>query len=312
MAKKPFTSLIDAMNSGARRPVIDDFASALRTLPAAFATGKAKGFDRIGTLRRLRSLSLREISQDQLDLVAKMDWLEDLRVFGFRGVDATALMSLKKLRTLSFQWAPKLRDVTVFGRLKHLDVMAIGDFKAIDDFKPLGALTRLRALSVTGPNLGRQACRSLEPFGRMQGLEELWLAGVQAPGDDLRALARLTGLRRLQLANWYPAREFARLAVALADTQCDLFKPTSSLAGKFEVYNPKTGEFEADKSVGTIMLTGKPAKLLKSGDPATAALVAKRTAEFNAWQSYYRDGADPAKDARTTLPGLTTPGKARR
>jgi hypothetical protein len=252
--------------------VLADLGNAPKTTDTIFATGKTQAFERLADITALRRLSVRDISQAQLEVVASLTRLTELRVFGFRGADAGTLANLKKLECLSFEWAPKIATIGWLSELAKLRVLIIGDLKQIRDFAAIGALSQLRFLSISGGNETVQSMASVAPFAQLTRLEELQLV-AHADADDLAPLAAMTWLKRLGIANLYPVQTYAHLAANLTRTECASFKATQRFAMGGARY---------------VTLTGKPFRQFKAGDPKGVALIAKREAEFNQWLAHYR------------------------
>lgn len=73
---------------------------------------------------------------------------------------------------------------------------------------------------------------TLEPLEELRRLELLHLTNIKAEDESLRSLERLTNLRNLDLANFYPMREFARLSQRLQSTECTWLTLVPSAAYK--------------------------------------------------------------------------------
>jgi hypothetical protein len=236
-----------------------------------FVTGKAVAFDRLQNLKALRRLQVREIAQDQLDLIGKLSHLTELRVFGFRGESAAALAKLTKLEVLTFEWAPKIETLGWLRGLKSLRVLALGDLKRVKDFAPVGTLASLNYLYICGGATTRQTVASVAPLARLKKLEELSLF-ADLPGSNLSPLAAMTWLKRLCIANIHPVESFAELAAHLKKTECDAFAPTRTVT--------MGGETQ-------IELIGKPFRRFAKNDPKGKAAIAKREAEFAHWRTHF-------------------------
>ena len=170
---------------------------------------------------------------------------------------------------------------------------------------PLAGLRRLRGLALSGSFTKAQKAASLDFLDEFDALTELVLDGVRLADGVLRPVARRHSLRFLSLGNGFPVREYARLSIALAGVECDAFRPTRPLRSL--TWDPKANAMRTDPVGFDTVLIGKPVKLLRSRDAKDAALIAKRTVEFERWQAYYRGVPDPAADGRTTLPGAPKP-----
>lgn len=249
-----------------------DLSKTPATLDAISVTGKTAGFERLRTLEALRRLSVRDLSQKQLEIVAGLERLTELRIFGFRGADADALKNLVRLEYLTFEWAPKICSISWLTSLTRLRILLIADLKRVDDFAPLGAMTSLRYLSVSGSSTTPQSIRSIAPLAHLDKLEELDLYASVAD-DDVAPLATMSWLKRLAIPNRYPVRVYAELAARLPKTRCEMFAAT------------RTYEIGTDRYVDLI---GLPSRTFKADDPKSKGPIAKREAEFAKWVLHYR------------------------
>ncbi|MFM9864447.1 MAG: hypothetical protein ACKVRO_12645 [Micropepsaceae bacterium] len=248
-----------------------DLAQTNANADTLFVTGKTASFDRLTSLKALRRLQVRELAQDQLDLIGKLNHLTELRVFGFRGESAAALAKLTKLEVLTFEWAPKVETLDWLAGLKALRALTLGDLKRVTDFAPISKLAQLNFLYICGGATKKQAIASIAPLAHLKKLEELSLF-AEVPGDDIRPLAAMTWLKRLNIANNFPVETFAELATRLKKTQCEAFAPTRTFKMGGETY---------------IDLIGKPYRRFAKGDPKAKAAIAKRTAEFAHWRAHF-------------------------
>ena len=256
--------------------LLADLGCAPKSSATVFVTGKSTEFERLADMAAMRRLSVREISQAQLEMIGTLTGLTALRVFGFRGVDAGPLADLKELECLSFEWAPKIETITWLTALSRLRVLIIGDVKQIQDFTPVGTLSQLEFLYISGGSESIQTVASVAPLARLTKLDELQLI-ARVDADDLSPLAAMTWLKRLGIANLYPVQTYAQLAANLPRTECASFAATQSFVMSGDRY---------------ISLTGKPARQFKVGDPKSFAAIAKREAEFGRWLAHYKVNRD--------------------
>lgn len=256
-----------------------DLGAASEQTEALALNGASRGFDALSGLSYLRRLQVREINQAQLEVIAGLSQLRELRVFGFRGTDASPLANLVNLELLSFEWAPKCERLDWIQCLTRLEFLIIGDLKRASDFAAVGTLSGLKALTITSAATGpMQPVDTLAPLTRLTRLEDLAIY-ARVAGDDLSPLAGIAWLKRLTIANCYPLAEFARLAASLPDTQSDALKP-------FHI-------FEGDAP--SVMLMGRPVRHFALSDPQAAAAIARRTAEFERLKTAFLR-ARPAAD----------------
>ncbi|NOT39860.1 MAG: hypothetical protein HOP13_05145 [Alphaproteobacteria bacterium] len=248
-----------------------DLAQTNANADTLFVTGKTAGFDRLPNLKALRRLQVREIAQEQLDLIGTLKHLTELRVFGLRGESPAALGKLTNLEVLTFEWAPKVETLGWLTGLKALRVLTLGDLKRVNDFAPVSKLGQLSFLYICGSATSKQAMASIAPIAQLKKLEELSLF-AEVSGGNISPLAAMTWLKRLNIANNYPVETFAELATRLKTTKCEAFAPTRTFTMGGETY---------------IDLIGKPFRRFAKNDPKAKAAIAKREAEFAHWRTQF-------------------------
>jgi molybdopterin-guanine dinucleotide biosynthesis protein A len=96
---------------------------------------------------------------------------------------------------------------------------------------PFIAPEDLEALAVAGSIWTRMTVDTLTPIGALKNLRYLNLTNLKARDESLEPLSDLQSLEALDLANFYPAAQFARLAAKLKNTHCTWFDAVIPLTG---------------------------------------------------------------------------------
>jgi hypothetical protein len=128
---------------------------------------------------------------------------------------------LRALGSLTALWAFDINEekLEVICKCSSLNFLFIENLKA----GSLGGLSRLPNLEI----LGVESCSKVTSFVGLQdprNLRGLALANFKNV-HTLDPLAQLAGPKRLDMANFYPMQEFARLSVRLKTTSCTWFQP---------------------------------------------------------------------------------------
>jgi hypothetical protein len=281
--------------------------------PAATAVsvlGTTEGFNGLAESHHVRAVSARDINQVQLEVIARMQGLQSLDIYMFRGGDLSPLGAVRELRHLSLAYAPKTPSLSLLPRASSLVSLALGDLLHIDDFQVLSEFGSLTSLSISGSVSKRQPVRTLAPIAALTQLRELALDGVSIGDGTLAPLTRLAGLRTLQLPRGLPVREYARVAAALPQVDCKEFQPCDVV--RHLRYDEQLNKMVVDTSLPDLVLTAKPIKLLRSADPETSGLVEERRRTFEAWRIYYGSVPDPGNDTVLKLPVKSAPRPSRK
>ncbi|HUG72977.1 MAG TPA: hypothetical protein VMK82_06095 [Steroidobacteraceae bacterium] len=204
---------------------IDDLPHASRDATNIRLVAKAKGIRELPLLRDLKALWCSDIDAAALEFVGECATLESLYIENLRADNIRALLKLKHLRILSIETCSRIDSIPDLESLHELRGLALTHFSKVQDLRPLGGLRRLASLAVAGSMWKRMNVSSFSPLRELRDLAFLHLTNIKAADESLEPLRGLSNLRQLDIANFYPTREFAKLARSLASTECTWFKP---------------------------------------------------------------------------------------
>lgn len=227
---------------------VDDVSSMPIDANSMRLVSGARSIERLPAYSALKALWCFDIGGKALDSICACSSLESLYIDNIKTDELGALNRLPRLNILSLDTCSKVSSLAELGQLRLVQGLAITHFKNVHDLGPLSGLGGLRALGISGSMWTRMRVATLKPLGELKGLEFLHLTNIKAEDESLRSLEALTSLRKLDLANFYPMREFARLSQRLRSTECTWFRPYVELSS---VNCKKCGE------ASMVVLTGK-------------------------------------------------------
>jgi hypothetical protein len=234
---------------------LPDLKQAPETLTDLRLVSRVKNFEDILRLSKLKRLWCFGLNDKQLGIVSQMSSLERLYVEGFRIEKLAALARLPGLVVLSVDSATKVLSLAELERLATLRGLSVVNFPKVPSLSPLRGLRHLEALVVAGSIWTRMTVDTLTPVAELGDLRYLNLTNLKARDESLEPLSNLQSLEVLDLPNFYPVAEFARLAARLKHTRCTWFDPVTPLA---------TVNCRKCESGTLVMLTGKGKPLLCS------------------------------------------------
>ena len=185
----------------------------------------AKNIDKLPSYTRLESLWGFDVDARALGAICDCAALESLYLDNIKTGDLSSLERLTGLRVLGLERCSKLTSLDDVGELESLQGLGITHFKNVHHLGPLARLKMLRALAVAGSIWTTMRVASFQPLQELQALEFLHLTNIKPDDQSLKPLARLTKLKTLEIANFYPAADFAWLARSLPTTECQWFRP---------------------------------------------------------------------------------------
>jgi Leucine-rich repeat (LRR) protein len=206
-------------------PAIDDVVKAPLDSTSIRLISGAQKFDKLPSYGALKALWCFDIDEKKLRSICECATLESLYVENVKTENLGCLDKLVNLKILGVESCSKATSLTAFHGLQSLSGLAITHFKNVHDLRPLANLRSLRALAVAGSMWTRMQVDTLKPLEELKGLELLHLTNIKAEDESLSPLAALQNLRQLDIANFYPMSEFARLSQRLRTTRCAWFQP---------------------------------------------------------------------------------------
>jgi hypothetical protein len=163
-------------------------------LTELFIEGHTKGFEAVGTLQQLRTVTLRSITLPGLDILTGLPELRSLDIKLGGTNNLTRLTELTKLRYLEL-WMVRgltnLDPVTSLANLQYLYLQALKNVTTLPSFRPLARLRRVHLETMKG-------LRDLQAVADAPTLEELLV--VDMPRLTPEAFRPLVGHPRLKSA----------------------------------------------------------------------------------------------------------------
>jgi hypothetical protein len=185
----------------------------------------ARNFRALATISNLKALWCFDIDAAALSAIGNCVRLDSLYVENLKTDDVAPLRELRHLKTLSLDTCSKVKALSFLSGMQSLSSLAIIHFKNVHDLSPLSELVSLRELAVAGSMWTRMQVESFQPLEKLVNLELLHLTNIKAKDESLEPLSSLKRLRRLDIANFYPMREFATLSRRLSGAECTWFQP---------------------------------------------------------------------------------------
>jgi len=168
--------------------------SRFKALTELFIEGHAKDFEAVGTLKQLRTVTLRSITLPGLDVLTGLPELRSLDIKLGGTNNLARLPELTKLQYLELwmiRGLTNLDPVASLGNLQYLFLQALKNVTALPSFRTLGRLRRVHLETMKG-------LRDLRPVADAPALEELLV--VDMPRLSPEAFRPFVGHPRLKSA----------------------------------------------------------------------------------------------------------------
>ena len=175
--------------------------------------------------RNIRRLFAYNVNDDFLKEICCLSELTYLWAENVTAEDLTPLAQLKVLEFLILRRVHKARSFGFVADMPGLRHLCLEWVKHLSDLEDLRAKQNLLSLGIEGatPVGMTQRIESLAPILHWKCLESLYLTNTRVRDGNLRCLAKLTTLRHLETARFYPKSEFDALKAGHPKLKCDWF-----------------------------------------------------------------------------------------
>lgn len=151
------------------------------------------------------------VNQALFEAACQMVNLEGLWI-KWSGIETIgSITKLENLKFLDIGSSAQVESIEPFRKMKGLRVLGIENFKKIKKLDPIGELTQLEGLSVSGSVWTTQRVESLEPLSKLTNLRYLILINLRSEDNTLLPIAKISSLEHLQTSWWWKADEFRYL-----------------------------------------------------------------------------------------------------
>jgi hypothetical protein len=214
---------------------------------------RAKNLARLGSLPQLERLWCFDLNAKTLPIVGALGGLRRLYIDGVRATSLDALRSLGNLEVMSLEACTQVDTLQDLAPFRGVRGLCIKHFPKVHALDLLQGFSSLSGLVVAGGMWSTMTVKSLSPLGALTGLRYLSLANLKASDESLEPLASLHELLNLELPNFYPFEEFARLSTVLKNTNCSWFASSVAMSSV---------QCKGCGRASMVMLTGKGKPLL--------------------------------------------------
>jgi hypothetical protein len=227
---------------------ITNVAEVRNDVTALRLVSKAQNLSLLRELSRLERLWCFDVNTRSAPIIGSLSSLRRLYVDGMRLDGLSWLSGLARLDVLSLESCTRVVSLEELAPFRGVSGLGITHFPKVHSLQPLCRFDSLGALVVAGGMWSRMTVETLSPLSRLHRLRFLHLTNLKALDESLGPLADLTGLENLELPNFYPVEEFAKLSARLRKTACTWFASSTPLGS---VQCPKCSQ------TSMVMLTGK-------------------------------------------------------
>lgn len=185
------------------------------------------------TLRGVKILWIQSrCPQELFEAACAMPDLEGLYIKWGALKDCLPIRQLQGLRYLHIGGSPSLTGLDALAELKKLEWLELANIRAIEDLSFITHLAPLRGLMLAGDGNSIKYLypASFAPLTSQPSLEWLCMTTLGVRDESLRPLAQLPRLKHLLVGNAFKWEEFAWLAGARPDLECDRFDPVGEPA----------------------------------------------------------------------------------
>lgn len=178
----------------------------------------------ISKLTQLRTLLIFCANQESLEEISTLPSLETLYVSETNATNLDCLGKCRTLRHLIIDSGTKITSLEWLALLPPLESLLLVNFKRITDLSGIGAQSTLKAFGFEGSMWTTTQVENFEPIADLKSLKALFLTNCRPASKSLVPLQKLSGLKYLEIAAFYPDSEFLALRRALPQLKCGWFE----------------------------------------------------------------------------------------
>jgi hypothetical protein len=203
---------------------LNDFDGSSKSL---FMSVSAKNISRLKDLS-IENLWLIGANDKELGKILPLLHLKYLDLYQVLAKDLAILETLNEVEQINMTWSTKAIGLWDVSKNKSLKALSIIDFSKLDNIDQMESAKQLHSFTLEGGMTKPMKIKSLKPLSSLQNLKRLRLYNLKLDDDTLRPLGSLTNLIELNISNQFETEEYAWLATRLGQTECKMFKATTS------------------------------------------------------------------------------------
>lgn len=174
--------------------------------------------------RSLRRLWVGDGDERTLEHAFKITSLEEMALVVCR-CELPRNIELPNIRTLLLLDSPAVTQIAPLAELPQIEILGIAGCKKLQEYSPLGRLSRLRQLEIGIRRYHeKMSATSLSFLSLLQKLEHLAVFFTSVLDESIDAIGELAGLRTLEISNTFARESLAKLAAKLPSTACGWFQ----------------------------------------------------------------------------------------
>jgi hypothetical protein len=197
-------------------------------------TADAKNLNLLQNIR-IDKLWLFSAKEKDIDRIFKIIQPEYVNLYQILAKDLTCLEQLK-CKTLVLDWNTKALKLWNLKKNDNLRKLSVRDFSKISNINEIQNAKKLLSLSLEG-ELKDLKIDSLSPLIHLKKLQYLRLMQIKVADESLEPISGLNNLKKLEISNQFPTKEYANLTVKLPKTECSMFQPYQEVEIKDEYGN---------------------------------------------------------------------------
>jgi hypothetical protein len=174
--------------------------------------------------------------EKDIDRIFKIIQPEYVNLYQLLAKDLTCLEQLK-CKTLVLDWNTKALKLWNLKKNDNLRKLSVRDFSKISNINEIQNAKELVSLSLEGGMWKPLKIDSLNPLIHLKKLKWLRLMQIKVADESLEPISSLNNLKKLEISNQFPTKEYANLTVKLPKTECSMFQPYQEVEIKDEYGN---------------------------------------------------------------------------
>lgn len=232
---KRFFCFVELVTPDSKVPVVDgSWEGVDRETPSLTLFGsEMKSLEPLLEFQMLEKLWVGHVNDNKAAPLWSLSSLKELTLRDCRLSSLQGVSQLTNLTKLTLWGSTKLTSLEGLDKLESLETLIIEHIPKVESLDVLTRLPQLKRLVIHSSTGSEKNLifDSFEPLSHLHSLEVFDLAGVVPQDGSLEPIGRLQTLEQLYLGNLFSIAEVARLAACFPKLKADCLQPYSEVHG---------------------------------------------------------------------------------
>jgi Leucine-rich repeat (LRR) protein len=210
-----YASEFKKMRSGLEFSVAENLLGISTEIQSLQVTKKTLNLDLLPDLKHIKYLTAHDVDDVCFKQICLAKQITHLSINAYGVKDVDPLGNLSNLEGLEVTDNTKASSLAWLASLSSLKVLALANCPITVDISPIGSCKEIHFIWLSSAYSKPMRINSLDAFSGLARLENLRMQNTRVLDKRLSGLHSLENLAKIELPDFFPAKEFLALAAAL-------------------------------------------------------------------------------------------------